>query len=168
MTLSSPTDDMIEWEYHENETSAGDLKPPTEMYMDHEVAPMNPSALISRTAPHEKPPDNVPVAGPNSKSSIRPSAPILCCVKRRTKPPGQSSKGITALSIWGKLSSPHDPDIQLWLDSGADITLISEECYRSLKIKPRLRQGMKLKLWALTNNARILGYINLSICPNQA
>ena len=65
--------------------------------------------------------------------------------------------------MWGKLGSTQDLDIQLRLDSGADITLISEECYRSLRTKPRLHQGMKLKLWALTNNIRIPRYINLTV-----
>ena len=65
--------------------------------------------------------------------------------------------------MWGKLGSTQDPDVQLCLDLGANITLIFEECYRSLCTKPRLRQGMKLKLWALMNNVWILGYINLTV-----
>ena len=68
-----------------------------------------------------------------------------------------------ALNMWGKLGSTQDPDVQLCLDLGTNITLISKECYRSLCTKPRLCQGMKLKLWALTNNVRILGYINLMV-----
>ena len=56
-----------------------------------------------------------------------------------------------------------DPEVQIRLDSGADITLISEECYRSLKMRPKLQKGMKLSLFELTNQAKILGFINLPI-----
>jgi hypothetical protein len=79
-------------------------------------------------------------------------------------PPGKSALGITVLSIHNGclgmlLSSP----IQLHLDSGADITLISEDCYNALECWPKLQKGMKLSLFKLTNQVKILGFISHQI-----
>lgn len=93
---------------------------------------------------------------------------IVQCRKTRSMPEGRSSLGITALICEGKGGSSVDPTVSLRLDSGADITLISEEFWRSLKAPPKLQQGMKLWLYALTNEARILGYVMLKIyIPTQ-
>jgi hypothetical protein len=51
----------------------------------------------------------------------------------------------------------------LRLDSGADITLISKECYKAMECCPKLQKGMKLSLFELTNQAKILDYINLRV-----
>jgi hypothetical protein len=56
-----------------------------------------------------------------------------------------------------------EPPIQLQLNSGANISLISEEFYKLLSLHPKLQKGMKLKLFQLTNKAKILGYVVLSI-----
>ena len=86
------------------------------------------------------------------------------CRKARSMPPGRSALGITALSVLeGRLGSIYGPTTQLRLDSGADITLISEECYRALPVRPKLQRGMKLSLFELTSQAKILGFINLTI-----
>ena len=97
-------------------------------------------------------------------ASMGPSVRVICCTKVRTAPPGKSALGITALSIYGgRLGSPSSPEVQLRLDSGADITLISEDCYKALQPRPKLQKGMKLSLFELTNQVKILGYINLLI-----
>jgi hypothetical protein len=79
-------------------------------------------------------------------------------------PPGKSALGITVLSMHnGHLGMLSSPPIQLCLDSGADITLISEDCYNALECWPKLQKGMKLSLFELTNQAKILGFISLRI-----
>jgi hypothetical protein len=85
--------------------------------------------------------------------------------KARTTPPGKSALGITALGVHhGHLGSLSSPEVQLQLDDlGADITLISEECYKALECHQKLQKGMKLSLFELTNQVKILGYINLHI-----
>ena len=93
-----------------------------------------------------------------------PGAPTIRCVKARSMPPGKLSLGIMALSVVdGRLGSLKGPKIQLRLDSGADIMLISEECYQSLPSRLKLQKGMKLSLFELTNQAKILGYINVTV-----
>jgi hypothetical protein len=154
-----------EWIYLENETLAKKLSPPPELPGEEEIHQASPVSSV----PNKKPPPKLPddqansIAWPLSKSKIRATTPILQCIKRHTKPPGQSSKGVMALNTWGKLGLMRDENVQLRLDSGADITLISEDCYKRLCNPPKLRQGMKLKLWALTNNVCIIGYINLIV-----
>jgi hypothetical protein len=54
--------------------------------------------------------------------------------------------------------------MDLRLDSCADVTLISETLYESLKFKPKLRQGMCMKLYGLTeSSAKMKGYVLLPI-----
>ncbi|PBK94522.1 hypothetical protein ARMGADRAFT_868594, partial [Armillaria gallica] len=49
-------------------------------------------------------------------------------------------------------------------DSGADISLISEELYNSLKKPPPVQKGNKLKLWQLMDkDAEIQGYVKVTI-----
>ena len=85
-------------------------------------------------------------------------------MKAQTAPPSKSALGITALSVYGGwLGSLGSPEVQLCLDSGVDITLISKDCYKALQPHPKLQKGMKLSLFELTNQAKILSYVNLLI-----
>ena len=68
-----------------------------------------------------------------------------------------------ALSAWGKAGSLRDKDVQLRLDSGADVTLISQEFWRSLRCTPKLKTGIKMNLHALMNNAKIVGYMVIHV-----
>ena len=54
-------------------------------------------------------------------------------------------------------------DVKARLDSGADITLISEEFWKSLTNLPQLREGMRMKLYHLTGGAKVLGYIKTEL-----
>jgi hypothetical protein len=104
----------------------------------------------------------------NSKGTQKASddfpVKVIHCCKARTTPPGKSALGITALSVHhSHLGSLSSPEVQLQLDSGTDITLISEDCYKALEHHPKLQKGMKLSLFELTNQVKILGYINLHI-----
>jgi hypothetical protein len=104
-----------------------------------------------------------PPQHPETTQDIPPVRVIQCC-KARTTPPGKSVLRITALSVYnGHLGMLSSPPIQLHLDLGADITLISEECYKAMEHRPKLQKGMKLSLFKLTNQAKILGYINLHV-----
>jgi hypothetical protein len=108
-----------------------------------------------------------PIAEPPQHPETMQDVPpvrVIQCRKARTTLPGKSALGITALSIYnGHLGTLSSPPIQLHLDSGADITLISEECYKAMERCPKLQKGMNLSLFELTNQAKILGYINLHI-----
>ncbi len=77
---------------------------------------------------------------------------------------GRSALGMSVVSMRGKLGSLDEDDVDLRLDSGADITLLSDEYYSSLKHKPPLRRGAKLKLCQLTENGTELeGYVHLPV-----
>ncbi|GJF00938.1 polyprotein [Phanerochaete sordida] len=83
---------------------------------------------------------------------------------RRRFPPGYSARGISVLLIRGRVNQTDERDIDLRLDSGADITLISEDFYYSLKSPPRLQQGPRMQLWQLVEkSASLPGYVYLNI-----
>jgi hypothetical protein len=71
-----------------------------------------------------------------------PPVRVIHCHKARTTPPGKSALGITALSIHnGHLGMLSSSPIQLCLDLGADITLISEDCYNALEHWPNCKRA---------------------------
>ena len=85
-------------------------------------------------------------------------------LKKRFRPDGTSAVGVSVLAVKGWVGSRENDKIDLRLDSCADITLLSEEYYRTLRDKPPLRAGMKLRLWQLTdNNASIQGFVKIPI-----
>jgi len=54
--------------------------------------------------------------------------------------------------------------VDLRLDSCADVTLILEDFFRSLKGAPKERQGMRMQLWQLTNkDLSLKGFIRIPI-----
>lgn len=68
------------------------------------------------------------------------------------------------LSVQGKLGSLEERPIDLRLDSGADVSLISKDFLLSLKNKVPISKGMKMCLWQLTDkNASLEGYITLPV-----
>ncbi|KZS94732.1 hypothetical protein SISNIDRAFT_409219, partial [Sistotremastrum niveocremeum HHB9708] len=78
--------------------------------------------------------------------------------------PGHSSVGVSVLSVPGRLTDSAAPIVDLRLDSGADLSLMSEDYYRSLPSPPPLKRGFKLKLLQLTSSeTRVLGYVNTKV-----
>ena len=84
--------------------------------------------------------------------------------KVRSSKSGQSALGISVMSVKGKVGCPMNKIVDLRLDSGADITLISEEFFASLKNQPKIQQGMRMKLWQLTDdNCELKGFVRIPI-----
>lgn len=82
----------------------------------------------------------------------------------RISKPGESNRGVRALSLRGKLGSLLEEEVVLRLDSGADITLLSQSAYNRLKAKPKLREGWKLKCKQLTGESpQAIGYVLLPV-----
>ncbi|KAI0055340.1 hypothetical protein BV25DRAFT_1770150, partial [Artomyces pyxidatus] len=83
----------------------------------------------------------------------------------RRPAPGHSTVGVSALSFLASLPAQPDRSIVCRGDSGADISLISEEFLQGLPSasRPVVRQGLKMQLYQLTGNAKITGYVNLSL-----
>ena len=78
-------------------------------------------------------------------------------------PEGMGLLGTKALHIQVKIGSLESESIWARLDSGADIMLISEEFWKSMVNTPRLREGMRMKLYHLTSGAKVLGYIKTEL-----
>ena len=84
--------------------------------------------------------------------------------KARSPKLGLSALGISVMSVRGKVGSTRNETVDLRLDSGADITLISEEFFSSLKDRPKVQQGMRMKLWQLTDDdCELKGFIRIPI-----
>jgi hypothetical protein len=52
--------------------------------------------------------------------------------------------------------------IKARLDSGADITLMSEEFWRFLGL-PKPKEGIRMSLYHLTGQVKVLGYVKCSL-----
>lgn len=81
--------------------------------------------------------------------------------KIRTPPDGTSCLGVSALIVKGHMNDRSEEEIEARIDSGADITLISESLWKTLKRRPALRQGLKMELYQLTHSAKISGYVKI-------
>lgn len=96
--------------------------------------------------------------------SEEPTQEVAWLKPRRYKPSGSSALGVSVLSIRGRVNDPGGPEVDLRLDSGADITLVSAEFYASLVKPPKLRKGRKMEVWQLTDRStRIEGFIELPL-----
>ncbi len=77
---------------------------------------------------------------------------------------GRSAARISVLAVERWVGNTQNGMIYLRHDSCTDISLISAEYYKSLKNLPPIKQGLKLKLWQLTDkDAKIEGYVKLPI-----
>ncbi|KAF9024545.1 hypothetical protein BDZ89DRAFT_954620, partial [Hymenopellis radicata] len=76
----------------------------------------------------------------------------------RFRPEGHGASGIAALHIKGYINSMDSPPVKGKLDSGADITLMSEDFFNLRRDLPPLKDRMRIKLYQLTAGAKILGY----------
>ena len=84
--------------------------------------------------------------------------------KARVTKPGASAIGISVLSTRGRLAMASNPEVDLCLDSCADITLISEDLYLSLKNRPPLQQGYQMQIFQLTEKGtHIKGFIRIPV-----
>ncbi|RDB15235.1 hypothetical protein Hypma_004746 [Hypsizygus marmoreus] len=93
-----------------------------------------------------------------------PDGPMIRLPKKRLTALGRSAMGMSVLSMKGWVGSLYNKRIDLRLDSGADITLISETFYNSLKSPPPMQQGIRLKLWQLTDtDTAIQGFVRIPI-----
>ena len=61
------------------------------------------------------------------------------------------------------INDPKDSPIPIIIDSGSDITLISQKALDQLKRPPKVRTRQRIKLIQVTGNAIITGYVALDI-----
>jgi hypothetical protein len=91
------------------------------------------------------------------------SGRIVEAVKAKSHPPGYGSLGVHALHMKVAIGSPDAAAIKGRLDSGADITLISEEYYLGLGYLPKPREGLRMRLYALTGEVKVLGFTRFTM-----
>ncbi|KAJ7227956.1 hypothetical protein C8J57DRAFT_1252193 [Mycena rebaudengoi] len=99
--------------------------------------------------------------------SSMPSAGMLTPIRLHKKcsaPAGRSAIGTSVLSIKGCVGGIQGEPIDLRIDTCADITLISEEYYRSVPNATPIKMGMPLKLIQLTQEeSGIQGFTTVPI-----
>lgn len=83
--------------------------------------------------------------------------------RRQARPPGCTFLGAKAIATPVNLTQEGINPTELVIDSGSDITLISETCLKNLKNSPKIKTGQKINLIQLTGSASITGYVNLPI-----
>jgi hypothetical protein len=74
----------------------------------------------------------------------REEPPIVRAHRARSMPPGLGSLGIRALHLKVHVGAPDAPPLKGRLDSGSNITLMSEEYFNSLPGLPKPREGLRM------------------------
>ncbi|KAJ7081456.1 hypothetical protein C8R44DRAFT_653139, partial [Mycena epipterygia] len=119
-----------------------------------------PKVISEETRPSETPvPDDEPLPLDHRfQSSLGEHRSIKKAIRKRSHPPGFASLGVRALHLKVAVGSPEALPIKGRLDSGADITLMSEEFFNSIPGLAKPREGIRMRLYALTREAKVLGF----------
>jgi len=135
------------------------MKNSTSSSINEPATPTSEYSPSEKTKPSEvKDPPIVSMDPPPSKEKF------VHIPKVRSRPEGMSVIGVSVLSTRGYVGSLKNGEMDLRLDSCADITLISSEFYDSLVDKPKLKQGMQMQLWQLTDkDAKLKGFIHIPV-----
>ncbi|KAL1658114.1 hypothetical protein GGG16DRAFT_26882, partial [Schizophyllum commune] len=88
---------------------------------------------------------------------------VYTAQSQRERPEGFNSLGSRALRIQVCFNQLNSEPKEGRLDSGADITLLSEEELKSWENAPKPKQGMRMKLFHLTGHAKVLGYVRFKM-----
>ena len=91
------------------------------------------------------------------------SGELIQLERVQAKPSGCSFLGAKAASVNIRPISMNNSPLKAIIDSGSDITLISEQTYSTLMPKPKKLTGRKIKLIQVTGSTSINGYIVLPI-----
>ncbi len=83
---------------------------------------------------------------------------VKTTVKLQNPPAGFSALGIAAFHVRGRINRTDGKEVIARVDSGADITLMSEEFYQQLEGLPQPKEGLWMKLFQLTGDAKVFGY----------
>ena len=89
--------------------------------------------------------------------------PVIELKKHQARPPGCSFLGARATETLANLDDPRAQPIQVIVDSGSDITLISQQALDQMIKPPKVRSGQRIKLVQVTGNTIINGYVALDL-----
>jgi len=97
------------------------------------------------------------------KEYIPENPEVIMATKKETKPEGLGSLDVQALHIKAHIQSIGRGEVKACLDSGVDITLMSEEFWKQMGTLTKLKEGMRMKLYHLMGHAKVLGYIKTGL-----
>lgn len=83
--------------------------------------------------------------------------------KHLARPPGCSFLGAKATEAYASINDPNSKAIPIIVDSGSDITLISQKALDQMLKAPKVRVGQRIKLILVTGMAIITGYVVLDL-----
>ena len=95
--------------------------------------------------------------------NISDQGSLVTLKRRQARPPGCSFLGAKAIETTVHLMQDGCNLTPLVVDSGSDITLISESHLKSMKNPPKIRTGQKVNLVQLTGAASITGFVSVPI-----
>jgi hypothetical protein len=81
----------------------------------------------------------------------------------QARPSGCSFLGARAVSIPARIMHEEGTEFPIIIDSGSDITLISEQAWKALDPLPKKLTGRKINLIQVTGKATIQGYVKLPL-----
>lgn len=91
------------------------------------------------------------------------SSKIYTMKKFLARPPGTSFLGARAIRAQAHIGSLNEPQQDVIIDSGSDITLISTACWEKLSAPPKLKAGQRINLIQVTGSAKINGFVNVDL-----
>ncbi|THH19182.1 hypothetical protein EUX98_g8825 [Antrodiella citrinella] len=150
------------------------------LLVEREGVPLDEKDLLD--IPFSTRPRKAPVPSSESSSALPPQPPSLQLPPPLPPPPpsdqsdmltwlrpkrhprkGHSAMDVSVLAVKGRVGLGNT-EIDLRLDSCADITLLSEEYYRTMINPPALQRGLRIELFQVTDNAAGLsGYVRVPI-----
>lgn len=86
--------------------------------------------------------------------------PALRMIPLQARPAGCCFLGSRALEVNGRIN---DEQATIIIDSGSDITLISEKTLREILSSPKVRKGQRIQLIQVTGKTIIDGYVRLTL-----
>ena len=148
-----------------------------EAFLSHKEKSPSPSKPETKEVPPQEikdPPSKVrdsPTGSEDSPSGSKdfplpppPKEKLWRIPKVRSRPEGLSAIGVSVLSTRGYVGGLNNAETDLRLDSCADITLISDKFYEELVSKPSIKQGMRMRLWQLTDkDSQLKGFVRIPI-----
>jgi len=89
--------------------------------------------------------------------------PLVELKKHQAWPPGCSFLGSQAAQVPATINSVSENLAKVIVDSGSNITLISQKLLTEIQNPAKLKQGQKINLVQVTGNASISGYIDINL-----
>src|ERR1700691_548113 len=91
------------------------------------------------------------------------SKPLIELNKHQARPLGCSSLGSQAAQVPATFNSIDKNLAKVIVDSGSNITLISQKLVTEMLAQVKLRQGQKINLVQVTGNTSISGYVDINL-----